>query len=778
MKLTRRHFLAWAGISAVGAVACEGFGIREGEFSVQSPVMLPEDMVRGQDNWYATLCRCCPGSEGIVVRVMEGRAKKIQGNPLYPVNQGKQSARCEAGLQAVYHPDRISGPMRRSGTRGSGHFTPIPWKDAPGVTGLGMLRQQLEENGEGMLMVTEPLRGHMAQVTDRFASAFGGKRLGFETLDNNTYMAAVKNVFGQDRMPDFDLANTNFLLSFGADFLSTWLSPTRWSQAYGEFRQGEGRKRGTFYQVDSRFSMTAANADKWIPIDPGWEGHLALSLAQVILAEGLQHSSADVAALTGGRGAELLNGFRPEDVASRIGLTEAVAGGDPAEFIRHLARDFASQGPSLAIGGGSAGATDNGLFNLEAIYALNHLVGSVGAAGGVRPNPASPLEDLTATAQVASFEEWTQAAEDIKSGNTRLVLLHNADPMLGLPDSLDLQRTLNDADNLFIVSFSPFLDETSIMADLILPDRVYLEDWGSDLPEPGPGYQVVGYQQPVVNPLYDLDPLSFADVLLTMGQELGKEAELPWPNFQTMLRDSANALFELNRGSIEAADQAEFWTKLLRQGGWWDEGSTGEAQEAPEGLLAGIVEKAARPNFAGPVQAHDTFYLVPFSHNTLLDGRNGHLPWMQAAPDPLTTITWQTWVEINDSKADELGLREGDVVRISSNNESIRALVSPSPAIPPGVVAVPLGQGRRSGSSYASDRPGTESSNVIDIVEPNKVAGTGSLAWAGTRVRLTSTGASRRVSKFEGAFSQDRGRAVEIGTTEGERIIHTVPADG
>ena len=87
MKLTRRNFLAWASLSAVGAVACEGFGIREGEFSLQSPVSLPEDLVRGKDNWYATLCRTCPSSEGIVVRVMEGRAKKIQGNPLYPINQ-------------------------------------------------------------------------------------------------------------------------------------------------------------------------------------------------------------------------------------------------------------------------------------------------------------------------------------------------------------------------------------------------------------------------------------------------------------------------------------------------------------------------------------------------------------------------------------------------------------------------------------------------------------------------------------------------------------------
>ena len=773
MKLTRRNFLAWAGLSAVGAVACEGFGIREGEFSLQSPPRLPEDLVRGQDNWYATLCRTCPCAEGIVVRVMEGRAKKIQGNPLYPINQGKQSARCEAGLQAVYHPDRIAGPMRRSGARGSGHFTPIPWKDAPGPTGLGTLQQQLRDNGNAMLMITEPLRGHLALVADRFASAVGGQRIGFETLDNNTFLAAVDNIFGESQMPDFDLANTNFLLNFGADFLSTWLSPTRWSQAYGEFRQGEGRHRGTFYHVDSRFSMTGANADRWIPITPGWEGHLALSLSYVIMSEGLQHPGADIGALTGGQGASILEGFRPEAIAQRIGLTDEIADGSPAEFIRRLARDFANSGPSLAIGGGSAGATNNGLFNLEAIYALNYLVGSVGAPGGITFNPPVPLDDVPSTARVGSLDDWAKAADDIKSEKTKLLLLHHADPILGLPDSLDLRRTLTDADNLFIVSFSPFLDETSIMADLILPDRVYLEDWGNDVPEPGPGYQIVGYQQPVVNPVHDLDPLSFPDVLLAMAQELGKESELPWPNFKSLLREGSDSLFELNRGSIQADTASEFWNELLRRGGWWDESVKGAAKAAPDGLFANIAAKSSEPSFAGPGPSADTFYLVPFSHNTLLDGRNGHLPWLQAAPDPLTTVTWQTWVEINDRKARELGLREGDAVRITSNSDSIRALVFPTPAVPPGIVAVPLGQGRRSGSSYASDRTGIESSNVVDILDPTRVAETGSLAWAGTRVRVASIGTSMRISKMEGMVT-----SVEIGTTEGERIIQTIPAEG
>ena len=767
MKLTRRNFLAWAGLGAVGAVACEGFGIRRGELDIQSPVRLPEDLVRGSDNWYASLCRTCPSCEGIVVRVMEGRAKKIQGNPFYPTNQGKTHARCEAGLQALYHPDRISSPLRRSGPRGSGQFLPVNWQP----NGMDSLRGALQSFGSSSVMITEPLRGHLGLLADRFASAIGGEHLGFEAIDNNTYRAAVKNVFQQDSLPDFDLENSRFILSFGADFLSTWVSPTRYNRGYGEFRQGDGRDRGMFYQIDSRFSMTAANADKWLPVRPGWEGHLALSLAQVIVSEDLQASGVDVDSLVGGEpGRQTLNAFRPETVAPLAGLTPEMTGGDPVEFLKNLARSFARTRPSVAIGGGSAGAQSNGLFNLEAIYALNYLVGSVGVKGGVRFNPGSPWDNVPASSKVGSLEDWTRVTEQIRSGKTKLLMLHGVDPVHGLPESLHLRDAIAQASDLYVVSFSPFLDDTSVMADLILPDRVYLEDWGDDITEPGPGYQVVGLQQPVVNPLSDLDPLSFPDVLLTMAQELGRESQLPWANFKSMLREGSDALFALNRGSIEAGSADEFWNHLLRRGGWWDEGSTGPTNvPAPDGLLRTIANKASDPDFAGFGIGPDSYYLVPFAHNTLLDGYNGHLPWLQAAPDPLSTVTWQTWVELNDGTAKHLGVKEGDIVRIESSKDSIRAVVYPTPAVPPDVVSVPFGQGRRHGSEYATGRPGTESSNVMDILETTQVKDTGSLAWAGTRVRLSKTGDSVSISKLEGDV-----RAVEIGVTPAEEIIKTV----
>ena len=113
---------------------------------MQAPVEMPEDLVTGRDNWYATLSAT---GEGIVVRVMEGRAKKVEGNVDYPVNTGAHSARCEASLQALYHPDRIRGPMVRSGERGAKQFREISWEDA--ISRLSFALENIANSRSGSL---------------------------------------------------------------------------------------------------------------------------------------------------------------------------------------------------------------------------------------------------------------------------------------------------------------------------------------------------------------------------------------------------------------------------------------------------------------------------------------------------------------------------------------------------------------------------------------------------------------------------------------------------
>ena len=114
MDLSRRRFLQLGGLSALGAVVFNGCDIPEVELQVQSVLGIPEDTVAGGELWYATLVSQGGAPEGVIVRVMEGRAKKIAGNPDFPVNLGKQNVRCDSALQMLYHPDRIAQPMAKS----------------------------------------------------------------------------------------------------------------------------------------------------------------------------------------------------------------------------------------------------------------------------------------------------------------------------------------------------------------------------------------------------------------------------------------------------------------------------------------------------------------------------------------------------------------------------------------------------------------------------------------------------------------------------------------
>ena len=766
MALTRRQFLTLMGGSAAGAILFQACGVPEMELLVQSPLEMPEDLVTGLDNWYATLCRQCATSEGIIVRVMEGRAKKVEGNVDYPINRGRHSARCEAGLQALYHPDRIKGPLVRVGERGSGRFEEISWPNA-----LGRLTYQLQllqdgSNQSGMVLATDPAAGHLGLVIDRFTSAFGGRHLPYETLERTNLRAAVKHVFNQDVMPDFDFENANYILSFGADFLSTWVSPVRYARGYGEFRQGD-RERGTLVHVDSRFSMTAANADEWVHVKPGMEGLLALSIAQVLVSsnELRQHVNSDAAAaLTGGDLASL-NDFAPEQVAGRI--SDAVPPDKMAEKIRRVAREFAENRPSIAFGGGSAGAHTNGLFNLTAIYSLNYLIGSVGETGGIIFNPGSPLDDVPSPAATASFSNWQQLVAEMRQDQMRVLMVRGVDPWYGLPDSVGFKDASFRVPYIF--SFSGFMDDTTAMADLILPEHNYLEDWGSDIPSPGPGYQMVGFQQPAVRPFFEhrgehLGTRGFADVLLTIAQGLELDLDLdllPDDTFKDILRTGARSLFEKGRGSVRAARFESFWNGVLQRGGWWDTTarSTDQVPTPPE------LPRPEDPVFDSQDSGSFPFHLMPFASISLGDGRWSHLPWLQATPDPVTTTTWSTPVEINIKVAEEMGIREGDIIEVTSPHGAIEALAYPHPAMPPDVVSIPVGQGHSAGGRYAEGR----GANVISILSPSTDSGTGALAWAATRVQIRKTGRWNRLPKFENTVPEtpmDEERRIIQLTTE------------
>lgn len=374
--INRRDFLKLVGVGGVGAGA--GFMLAEAikhpvEHLIPYPVP-PEDFSPGIATWYNTVCSMCSAGCGISVRTLEGRAKKIEGNASHPVNQGRLCALGQAGLQVLYNPDRLTAPLMRTAARGSGSFAQTTWED--GLAEVAGRLSALRANGQGdrVCFLSQGVRGHLATLFELFMARLGSDRLlHYDFGYPQTLYAANELFFGERNLPYYDLQNTRYVLSFGADYLGSWISPVHHSLGFGRSRQGRSNVRGRFVQIEPRMSLSGAAADEWIPANPGTEGILALGIARHIVEEG-GYEGADHDAWTAS-----LASYTTARVAEQTGVE--------ASTIRRLAEAFAGIQPSLAIGGGATGHHTNGADALIAINVLNHLVGNLGQPGGLAFNP-------------------------------------------------------------------------------------------------------------------------------------------------------------------------------------------------------------------------------------------------------------------------------------------------------------------------------------------------------------------------------------------------------
>ena len=722
-----------------------------------------EDIVPGQAVWKPGVCPLCPSGCGLTVRVMDAdadvvrdgkagvvqilAAKKLEGNPNHPVNRGGLCARGQAAIQVTYHPDRITQPLKRKGNRGDGNYEAITWDDA--ITEVvAKLNEVAARGGSRVAFVGTPGESHRNSLVAEFLSRFGaGQRIHYELFGDAVLRNANALSFGREQLPTFDLANTRYLLNFGADLLGTWNSPVSHTRAYGDMRQGKPGVRGHVVQVEWRMSQTGASADEWVAIRPGTEGTLALGLVQVFLRQ--SGVSAEPAAVAHARNVGGLNDYTPELVEKETGIAAA--------RVERLGRELAERRPSLAVVGGAALACTNGLFNALAVNALNAVMGSVGKPGGVI---FTPQLSVAAAAKLSgkpapgprTLQELTRFVVSGEGAAPSLLMIDGVNPVFTTPRAWRVREAFNAVP--FIVSFGSFLDETSILADIILPDHSFLESWAEAVPESGSTVAVVSAAPPVMKPLHQTR--SAPDVLLEIARKLEKPIELPWQTFEEMLAVTFATLPSMTEG-------VDTWTDAQEKGGWWgslpagvSRGSsatvTGVKPDAP--VFGNSIARTARFDGDG---AEYPFHFLPYSSNQFLDGALAHLPWLQEMPDPLTSAMWSSWVEINPATAARLGIAQGDVVEITSQHGSLQTAAYLSPGIAPDMLAMPAGQGHTVFTRYAAGR----GANPVDLLAPLTVLDLDAVAWSATRVKIARVGsADGRLILFAGGMREhvERGR--------------------
>mgnify|MGYP003320824807 FL=1 len=302
---------------------------------------------------------------------------------------------------------------------------------------------------------------------------------------------------------------------------------------------------------------------------------------------------------------------------------------------------------------------------------------------------------------------------------------------------------------------SSFIDETSALADIILPSHTYLESWGDAFPEQGVGFSIGAVSQPVVAPLYDTK--ATGDIVLDLARRVGNP--MPWNSTEDCIKDGWNKIYQESDSNTKTESFESFWTALLKAGVWGKKNHRMTETSRPNpNTIASIGVDA--PTFSGDAEVYP-FVLQPYL-STMHDGRAANLPWIQELPDAMTSVVYGSWVEMNPKTAKDLGLTEGDLVDVESPEGAVRAPILVYPGIRPDVIAMPIGQGHTNYGRYASNR-GT---NPLEILSPLVDENSGNVASNATRVKIVATGKHVEIVKTSGK-SRDLGRDI-VQTTGGD----------
>jgi len=275
--MNRRDFFKIVTVS--GAAAASG-GCQQASETILPLVVPNEQLVPGVASWFATVCRECPAGCGVIARNREGRIVKLEGNPDHPVNAGALCLRGQAALQGLYHPDRIAGPLVREGSAG---FKSATWDAASKTVSDRIAALKTGGKGRAIAVVTQLENGSLGGMLDRWVQALGARpRVTLEPFAYESIRAANRLTFNRDAIPYYAFEDAEVVLSFGADFIETWLSNVNYARTFARMHSFRDGRAGTFIHVEPRQSLTASNADEWVRNAPGTEGLLALAILRSI----------------------------------------------------------------------------------------------------------------------------------------------------------------------------------------------------------------------------------------------------------------------------------------------------------------------------------------------------------------------------------------------------------------------------------------------------------------------------------------------------------------
>ena len=767
----------------------------------------------GTGKWLATTCQGCTSWCAKQVYVMDGRAIKVRGNPNSKVHGEASCPRQHLGLQQVYDPDRVKTPLMRTnpkkGRDQDPKFVPISWDKALDILADKILKLREENESHKYAL----LRGRYSYARDllygKMTEIIGSpNNISHSAICAEAHKMGPFYLDGNWGYNQYDVENTKFILSFGADPIASNRQVSFYSKMWGDTLD-----HAKVVIVDPRLSAAAAKSHKWIPIEPGKDSALALAIAHVALVKGLWHKpfvgdfkegknlfvagqNVDESSFSEKHTHGLVKWWNIALKDNTPQWASKVTGID-ADLIEKIAQDMGAAAPAVQVWTARGAVMQaRGTYTSLAAHALNGLFGGVDNKGGVLPYNKVPMNKTFPDAGAYKDEiakkgkkhekidqrgrlefpamKKGKPGKGVVTNNTADGLL-NADPYeikvmlayfnnfnFACPEGQRWSDALTKLD--FMAHITTNISEFTWFADIVLPSSHHMfEKWGI-LKGAGNGHAQATIQQPVIKRMFDtrIDETEIPYMLAKKLAEKGFDnpwryinEQIPDPETGKPAKDEAEfaeiAIKHVTspmwqKDASKYGDKLSGWKEFVEKGVWnstpyqyqkrWGKFKTqthkfefysetlktslkkhakhhhvsvDEVMQACEYEARG--ELAFVPHYENPYRVGDEkeYPLLFVDQKSRLnkEGRSGNAPWFYELKDvdPGDVVN-EDVAKINPIDAKQLGLVEGDEIKISSPTGSLLCKAHLWEGVRPGCVVKPFGMGHWAYGRYASEEFG------------------------------------------------------------------------
>ncbi len=655
----------------------------------------------GKEEFLVSTCGFCLNSCSLLCRLVDGKLVRLEGNPLSPINRHSLCSAGVAAVQHIYHPDRILYPMKRTGVKGTTEFTRITWDDA--IQSINEHVQSASAEPK-IRWVDDGTSGPLTQNYLLHLLEKIGKVEWVESTPTPMRML-LQEVQKVDHI-EYDIENAQTILSFGYPLLEGGRYPICTMRIFG---RRISQNPFHLIQVESRYSITAAKAQDWIPLLPTKEGALALAVAYSLVREEwydasfVSQYSSDFSEFR----QWLLRTLTLEELSEACGVS--------TEIVLSIARKIAQNPPSVAIFDEEIFYREKGFLDAWAIYLINALLGNIGKPGGTlvpfphpfaTPPPSIPLsalqfvptppiviigeKDLSFSPEFSSFFSWLEKAP-------------------------------------FVVQCTSLLNDTSVYADLILPVASFLECYRETYLTPF-GKQIITVSSPVISPQEESLPLyEIVWKIASASQSLQAIDDFP-----THLNFQLRQLYSLGRGIPFGTEEEILSIRSMQERGWWYPEEPDEDVYAeqiwkrggwldplppyhqmrwhlrqpfsffPPSVQNVLFSDTGKDHFLKKNEKAGTYLLL---HAPLaLRPAHNHLPWLLEHPSPDVEFSWFPWAEISPEDAEMLEIKDGEMVELEFARGTVALRIIVSPRIPKGTISVPQGFGQKQKGRYSAKK--------------------------------------------------------------------------